>query len=268
MENPIVPLHVAGTGNENTVMMIHGFTGSHESMSELCGLIPRKCVSPDLIGHGMSPCPDDTKQYRLESMVDQLNEVTKKTMRQPFSLIGYSMGARLALTYAMASQAMVSCLVLISGTAGIQDELERHERLIRDSSIASDIEVHGMQHFVNYWERQPIFTSQRSLSAEKKQAMRRIRLSQRPKGLANHLRMAGTGAMVPLWDYLERLEIPVLLIVGEEDTKFMHIAERMKARLPDAALETIGNAGHAVHYEKPRETAASIIQFLDRRQIR
>ncbi len=268
MRNPIVSLHVAGTGNENTIMMIHGFTGSHKSMSELCELIPRKCVRPDLIGHGLSPCPDKTHQYRLESMVDQLNEVANKTMRQPFSIIGYSMGARLALTYAMTSQDMISCLILISGTAGIQDEWERHERLIRDSSIASEIEVHGMQHFVSYWERQPIFASQGSLSVAKKEDMRRIRLSQRPKGLANHLRMAGTGAMVPLWDYLERLEIPVLLIVGEEDAKFVHIAERMKARLPDAELEIIGNAGHAVHSERPRETAATIIQFLNRRQIR
>ena len=56
-------------------------------------------------------------------------------------------------------------------------------------------------------------------------------------GLAASLRLAGTGAQEPLWDRLRELAMPVLLVAGSLDAKFVGVAERMAAAIPDATLE-------------------------------
>jgi 2-succinyl-6-hydroxy-2,4-cyclohexadiene-1-carboxylate synthase len=59
--------------------------------------------------------------------------------------------------------------------------------------------------------------------------------------------------------------MPVLLIVGERDTKYVAIAERMHSLLPDAQLAIIPNAGHTVHLEQPTAFGAAVAEFLGQR---
>tara|TARA_B100001250_G_scaffold22995_1_gene19331 strand:+ start:994 stop:1797 length:804 start_codon:yes stop_codon:yes gene_type:complete len=262
MQQVNTSLYVPDVKNTSTVLMLHGFTGSHKAMEELSTLIPYDCVAPDLIGHGRSPCPVELSPYRIEEMVKQLDNVMGVHLRKPIDLLGYSMGARLALTYAMDRQEVINSLILIGGTAGIVSDEDRQLRSTQDSRIAADIEEFGLERFVHYWENRPIFTSQKSLSLKKQEKMRRIRLGHQTHGLANHLRMAGTGVMDSLWHKLENLRIPVLLIVGERDQKFIEIAESMKEKIPNSEMKIIVDAGHATHYEKPKETSDAIVQFL------
>jgi 2-succinyl-6-hydroxy-2,4-cyclohexadiene-1-carboxylate synthase len=255
-------LYVLNVKKISTVLMLHGFTGSHKAMEELSRLLPYDCAVPDLIGHGRSPCPVELSPYRMEEMVKQLDDVMRVHLRKPIDLLGYSMGARLALTYAMDRQEAINALVLIGGTAGIVNDEDRQLRSAQDSRIAANIEEFGLERFVRYWENRPIFTSQKALSLEKQEKMRRIRLGHRTHGLANHLRMAGTGVMGSLWHKLEDLTMPVLLIAGERDHKFIEIAESMKEKIPNSEIKIIVDAGHATHYEKPKETSDVIVQFL------
>ena len=64
--------------------------------------------------------------------------------------------------------------------------------------------------------------------------------------------------MPPLWGRLGELAIPVVLVAGERDAKFRAIAERMAAALPDARVEVVGGAGHAVQLERPEAVAALV----------
>jgi pimeloyl-ACP methyl ester carboxylesterase len=82
------------------------------------------------------------------------------------------------------------------------------------------------------------------------------RMRSTPAGLAAALRGLGTGSLPSLWDRLGELTAPVVLIVGERDTKFRAIAGEMAERLPRARLEIVAGAGHAVHLEAPAATAA------------
>jgi 2-succinyl-6-hydroxy-2,4-cyclohexadiene-1-carboxylate synthase len=49
--------------------------------------------------------------------------------------------------------------------------------------------------------------------------------------------------------------MPVLLIVGGLDTKYVDIAHRMAESIPDARVEVIDGAGHACHLEQPERVA-------------
>jgi pimeloyl-ACP methyl ester carboxylesterase len=64
--------------------------------------------------------------------------------------------------------------------------------------------------------------------------------------------------MEPLWERLPELAIPVTLVVGERDAKFRATAEAMLARLPNARLEVVEGAGHAVQLEMPAVVADAL----------
>ena len=173
---------------------------------------------------------------------------------QPGILIGYSMGARMALHVALQHPQMVSQLVLISGTPGLATQAERSARLKSDNEMAEHIEKIGTSAFIDEWLALPIFSG---LSDQTNQRNDRIRNT--AKGLADSLRFAGTGTQEPQWLNLHQLSMSVHLIVGELDNKFRTIAKDMQPLLQSSEMTVVPNVGHTVHLEDPTATS----QVLD-----
>ncbi len=67
--------------------------------------------------------------------------------------------------------------------------------------------------------------------------------------------MLGQGSQPSNWERLGELHVPVLLIAGALDAKYVGIAQRMAERIPDARVEVIDGAGHACHLEQPERVA-------------
>ena len=164
-------------------------------------------------------------------------------------LIGYSMGARMALHVALQHPQMVSQLVLISGTPGLTAQPERSARLQSDNELADHIEKIGTSAFIDEWLALPIFSG---LSDQTNQRHDRIRNT--AKGLADSLRFAGTGTQEPQWTNLHQLSMPVHLIVGELDNKFRTTAKDMQPLLQSSEIKVVPNVGHTVHLEDPATT--------------
>ncbi len=176
---------------------------------------------------------------------------------QPGILIGYSMGARMALHVALQHPKMVSQLVLISGTPGLKTESERMARHQSDNELADRIEKVGTPAFIDEWLALPIFSG---LSKEMDQRSDRLRNS--PTGLADSLRNAGTGTQDSQWDHLHRLTMPVHLIVGQTDAKFASIANEMKQLLPSCEMTVVPKVGHTVHLEDPTTTSLMLDSII------
>lgn len=83
-------------------------------------------------------------------------------MRRPFALAGYSQGGRLALHLALAHPELVTRLVLVSATAGIEDAAERARRGAADAALAAWMEADGrrMSEVADRWGAQPLFATQ------------------------------------------------------------------------------------------------------------
>jgi len=212
----------------------------------------------DLPGHGAEPDAPDA--FTLDGA---LTRVLRHMPPTPVPVAGYSMGARLALALAARHPARVSRLVLESGSPGLATEEERAARRASDERLAGDLERDGIGPFVDGWERLPLFAGlARRLSDEERAEVRRRRLSHDPHELAAALRGLGTGSLPSFWDDLARLDLPVLLLVGAEDHKFVGIAEAMAARLKRATLHVVPDAGHTVHLEQPGRWLESVLGFL------
>jgi 2-succinyl-6-hydroxy-2,4-cyclohexadiene-1-carboxylate synthase len=247
----------------NQIVMLHGFMGSTKSWYAIVkSLTFYQSILLDIAGHGKTTMPEYPDDCEMEVVSGELNEVFTQLKLAPFHLLGYSMGGRLALYTALNQPFVFKSLILESGSPGLKTEDERAARRASDEKLAQMIERDGIEAFVNYWELLPLWDSQKNLAPEVRQQLRDQRLKNNPIGLANSLRGMGTGAQPSLWDKLPELNIPVLLIAGELDTKFVAIAQEMHSLLPNSRLVIVPNAGHTVHLEQPELYTQAITAFL------
>jgi 2-succinyl-6-hydroxy-2,4-cyclohexadiene-1-carboxylate synthase len=167
------------------------------------------------------------------------------------------MGGRLCLHLAVVRPDLVRRLVLLSTTAGIEDPAERAARRAADDDLAASIERDGVDAFLARWLALPLFAT---LPPDAAGADDRRRNT--ASGLASSLRLAGAGTQEPLWDRLGTLDMPVLVVAGALDAKYVAIAERLAGLVPHATLDVVDGAGHAVHLERPDVFASVLDDWL------
>ena len=252
-------------GSGPPLLLLHGFTGSCVAWAPQVAAFGRcfDVVAVDLIGHGRSDAPSDPERYRMEPAVADLVALLDRLEIARAAVLGYSMGGRVALHLALAAPERVSALVLESASPGIDDPAERVARVRSDEALAARIERDGVEPFVDYWERIPLFASQARLPAEVWERQRAQRLAGSPVGLANSLRGMGAGAMAPVGARLGELCMPLLLVVGQLDVKYVGLGRGMVEALPSARLEIVPNAGHTVHLEQPAAFEQIVMGFLE-----
>ncbi|MER2116248.1 MAG: 2-succinyl-6-hydroxy-2,4-cyclohexadiene-1-carboxylate synthase, partial [Solibacillus isronensis] len=175
---------------------------------------------------------------------------------------GYSMGGRVALSYAVRYPSGIEHLILESASPGLMDEEQRTIRKQADDTLAEKILANGIESFVNKWENIPLFASQKSLPAEVQQEIRSERIQQREIGLANSLRGMGTGVMPELWSKLNTLTMPVTLVTGKLDEKFIQLNNEMQERIEKANHLIIPAVGHAIHVENPTKFATIVKETI------
>jgi len=232
------------------LVLVHGFTQTGRSWGPLAVDLARhhEVVTVDAPGHGRSaPALDMVEGARMLGRVGG-----------PAAYLGYSMGARLCLHLAVAEPGQVTALILLGGTAGIEDRGARLARRRRDEVLAVEVEQLGVEAFVRRWLSQPLFDG-----LDEDTAGVAARLENTVAGLAGSLRLAGTGAQEPLWGRLGELDMPVLAVAGERDDAFVTRAQDMAAAIgPNAEVAVVPGAGHAAHSENPAAFLAIVRRFL------
>lgn len=248
-------------GAVEKVVFLHGFTGSTHTWDEVISNLPNTfdVISIDLLGHGETSKPLNSIRYAVEEQIVDLHALFEKLQWINFTLVGYSMGGRLALAYA--SHYPVKRLILESSSPGLSDKEERSNRKRSDEQLADRILNDGLKSFVDFWESIPLFKSQQKLSQEKQKQIRLERLAGSEIGLANSLRGFSTGVQPSYWNKLEEINTPTFLVTGELDEKFCKLAKKMKKYFPNVSHKEIREVGHAIHVENP-ELFATIVEDI------
>jgi 2-succinyl-6-hydroxy-2,4-cyclohexadiene-1-carboxylate synthase len=252
-------------GRPSPLLLLHGFTGSSASWKHVLGALgrERRLIVPDLLGHGHSDAPSEPERYVLARQVEDLIALLDRLGVECTSLLGYSMGGRIALRLALAAPERVTTLILESTSPGIADPAERAARREADEALAERLQCDGLEAFVDRWEGQPLFATQRCLPPERRAALRAQRLQSSAAGLAASLRGAGAGATGPVWDRLPALRIPTLFIAGALDVKYVAIGEATAQAIPRSRLAIVPDAGHTVHLERPDAWTETVLTFLE-----
>ena len=252
--------HEQGDRGKPSVLFLHGFMGSHRDWGDVIGPLAADfhCVSVDLPGHGDTAISArDTFANTAAALVECMDDLDADT----FSIVGYSMGGRLALYLATHYSMRVDAVVIESASPGLATEKERTDRRQSDENIAARLEEDDFDDFLKAWYDQPLFASMHN-DAKAFAEMIDGRCNNEPQGLAMALRQLGTGAQVSLWDELPDHLIPTLIITGEADKKFCRLAEEMAAACPAMTVEIVPGCGHNVHWEQALSYASRVKAFL------
>jgi 2-succinyl-6-hydroxy-2,4-cyclohexadiene-1-carboxylate synthase len=234
-----------------TLVLLHGFGGTRHMWDRVAARLPSERYRPralDLPGHG-----DAADAERPITFAGCVERVLAQGPER-FILCGYSLGGRVALNLALAAPERVARLVLVSSTAGIEDPAQRAARRRADGALADELERLPYEDFIERWRSQPLFAED---PLEVKALAREQQRRNRPDALAASLRGVGTGEMPPLWSRLAELEMPVTVLAGERDEKFLALGRRMVGLMPHAEM-LVMPGGHNLVLESPAALAAAL----------
>lgn len=260
------------TGTRETampVLFLHGFMGRGRDWDRIAGALPPgySALYPDLPGHGETFVPPGATGYAIEQCAALLLEDLDELGVPQCAVVGYSMGGRVALYLALHHPGRVSRLVLESASPGLPDESVRARRRQHDKTLAYAFEAaarDGAQAWrtcLEQWYRQPLFESLHA-HPQVLQELIENRVKNDPAALAQSLRGMGAGTQPSLWDALDTLASPTLLLTGALDRKYRQIAEDMCERNPIIVRHEMDGCGHNVHLENPTGYLSVLKGFL------
>jgi pimeloyl-ACP methyl ester carboxylesterase len=196
-------------------------------------------VTPDLPGWGTTPLP--TEPFSIVDFV---------AAELPASLVGNSFGGAVALRTTLAHQAKVEKLVLVGSglpawdwTVEMRDYFAAEEQAIDAGDLDAATEI-NLEFWVAPAHRDEVRPQQR-------RALELQTAHEEPE------------VLWPELTPLSSLEVPTLVIVGEDDkADFLAIAQHLAEEIPDADLAIVPGAGHLVGIDQPDELNALLLEFL------
>uniref|UniRef100_A0ACD5ZH39 Uncharacterized protein n=1 Tax=Avena sativa TaxID=4498 RepID=A0ACD5ZH39_AVESA len=280
----LVNLQEAGDcTNDKVVLFLHGFLGTNEDWTPMMkALSPSaRVIAVDLPGHGESQIlQHDAENFSqisvtVHSIADLLLKLICNITDGEVVVVGYSMGARIALRMALNQNHKISGAVLISGSPGLQHESSRRRRTAIDKSRAEFMLSSGLECFVNTWYSGKMWASLREhpqFDSVVRTRMKHSNITDLSKVLAD----SSVGSQKSLWEDLKHLEKPLLVVAGEKDVKFKEISEQMcseirkrgegeadcRNRQELCEMVVVPESGHAVHVENPLPLVRAIRKFL------
>lgn len=240
------------------LLLMHGFMGSGAAFNELIPSISKFCnpITLDLIGHGDSEGSEMHYRFAPKEQIADVIKLISEQLPAPLFLHGYSMGGRLALMVALQRPDLIQGLILESTTFGIKTEQERQARQALDAQRADAI-LGNYKQFLKEWRLLPLFKN-----SESNYSMLEIQENQNPLWMSNSLLGFGTGNMPYLRTKLKQLTMPVLLLAGKSDQKFVNIMNAMQHQITTSMLTLFEDTNHRVHSENPDKFVQSLQSFI------
>ena len=257
-----------GPPDAPTLVFLHGFLGCAEDWRPVMDDLARdfRCIAVDLLEHGSSrgSPPVKASQERPHgraalNFIASLRELFSRLHISRCGVIGYSMGGRLALHFALVHPEIVELLVLESASPGIDDAHERMARCETDEKWAVMLERDGLTKFLDAWYAQPLFASLRARPELLAELKKRRRDAIVP--YASALRDFSPGFVPSLWPRLAEWRAPLLFIAGELDQKYVGIGNRVAGLCPRGSLHIVRDSGHVAHEEQPGEFLSALRNF-------
>ena len=175
-------------------------------------------------------------------------------------IVGYSMGARLALGLAFEDPDRFKGLVFVSGNPGLESETEREARWYSDRRLAERIEAGSLKPFLNDWYQSSVFSG---LPDDVRRSEIARKLAQSSKDWPSVLQACSVARQPNYWPRLSELAIPTLVVAGERDEKYRQIADRIR-EVKNVLVSVVPNSGHIVHREQRTALVDLIREFASK----
>jgi pimeloyl-ACP methyl ester carboxylesterase len=253
-------LHIDVDGAGPVVLLAHGFGGSARNFGpQMRALKDRyRVVRYDARGHGRSDAPAEASAYTPAAFVDDMRRVLDEVGADAAVVGGLSMGAGIALRFALAYPARVRGLILSAFPAGADDPEGFAGKAL---AFANTIERDGLEAAGHDY----VWGPKTRLDRNAVNFVRQGFLEHPPHGLELALRgvIAAQPSVAAMRADLARVRTPVLIVVGSEDGPSLRASRALADAMPHAQFVVVPGAGHVVNLQKPDDVSAAMHGFVD-----
>jgi pimeloyl-ACP methyl ester carboxylesterase len=249
-----VKLHYEEAGTGTPVVFVHEFAGDHRSWEPQLRYFSRnyRCIAYSARGYLPSDVPEDWHGYSQERVRDDIRAVLDALDIRRAHVVGLSMGAFATLHFGFAYPDRALSLTVAGGGSGahpasyraFQEDARKNAEFMRRE---------GMARFAATYGHGPA----------------RVQLARKdPRGFAEFVRhlsehsAAGSantmqgyqGRRPSLYDLtaeMQKLELPVLILTGDEDEPCLEASLLMKRAIRRAGLAILPRSGHVINLEEP-----------------
>jgi pimeloyl-ACP methyl ester carboxylesterase len=246
------------------VVFVHELAGSCRSFDpQVEAFHPcLRCIAFNARGYPPSDVPPSDEAYSQDTAASDIAAVLNGLGIERAHLVGVSMGAASTLQFALKEPQRALSATLVGIGSG-SDDPALFRRTTQEA--VELIETRGMPAFAEQTRRNPNRIRMKDKNpAEFRRSFEEIS-AMSPLGRTNTMR--GVQIRRPtLYAHEKRLtslRVPVLVVVGDEDSGCRKPSEFLERTLPDARLRVIPRTGHAVNLEEPEEFNRLYLAFMD-----
>ncbi|MBE2897630.1 2-succinyl-6-hydroxy-2,4-cyclohexadiene-1-carboxylate synthase [Pasteurellaceae bacterium 20609_3] len=228
-------------------VFLHGLLGDKHDWQAVEEQLELETLSLDLPFHG------ENRDVSVESFFDVacwLDGELEPYRKRPLILIGYSLGARIALYYSYAflpKGRQPHLLVLEGANLGLKDPTARQLRWEHDNLWAEHFAHHPIEQTLSAWYQQDVFAH---LTAAQRSALIAERADNAPEAVSQMLLATSLAKQPCFIDSVKNSPFSVHYLCGEHDQKFCQLAQEHAL-----ITHTIDNAGHNAHRDNPKAFA-------------
>ena len=258
-----VDLYYEETGQGFPLVWSHEFGGDHRSWEQQVRYFGRRyrIVTSNHRGYPPSEVPKDANAYSQETLIEDLHQLLRQLGIGQAHIAGCSMGANVALNFALAHPAMTKSVVVVGGGAG---SVERDTFVSRQRATAEAIEREGIEALVRNFASNPTRRSFRLKDPRGwDEFVGYVREHSAP-ACAHLIRgvMLRRPTVEEIEPRLRELRVPALIVVGDEDEPCVEPSLMMRQLIPGAGLLVVPRTGHTVNLEEPGLFNLHVAEFL------
>ena len=257
-------LHYEEAGSGTPLIFIHEFAGDHRSWEPQMRFFSRyfRCIAYAARGFPPSDIPEDGERYSQAHARDDVIAVLEHLKIDRAHVVGLSMGGFAALHVGIAYPKRARSLVIAGCGYGAEPDKKEKFRAECEAAATS---------FLNNWSE-----------AAAKYALGPTRVqfqNKDPRGWAEFaqqlseqsarghaLTMRGVqmrrASLYELVDDMRKIEVPALIVTGDEDDPCLEPALLMKRSIPNAGLVVLPRAGHTINIEDPEAFNRALFEFF------
>jgi pimeloyl-ACP methyl ester carboxylesterase len=256
---------VEEAGGGSPVVFVHEFAGDHRSWEPQVRAMARRhrCIVFAARGYPPSDVPDDPSRYSQSRAVADIRAVLDALSIDRAHIVGLSMGGFATLHFGLTYPARARSLVVAG--CGYGAEADQRERFRSEAAaIAERLVRDGMEAFAELYAYGPT-----RVQLERKDARG---FAEFKRQLAEHSALGSANTQLgvqrqrpSLYDLepeLRRLNVPTLIVTGDEDWPCLLPGVFLKKTISQAGLLVIPNSGHTINLEEPAAFNAALLDFI------
>ena len=245
---------------EETVLLLHGLTGSKEGMYSVRDLLSDdyRVITVDLRGHGESTRPSE---YYLEDHADDIHEIIREMDLGKVNLLGYSMGSYIALRTAEKYCEDIDHLILLCTKAN--GKTSSIARILKEENL--DITQLSQDELMEVISTATVAPQTLEKMERGEFDLNALLNSGNVRELSGEEKAAEDASIANFdntRDY-DKVNCKTLVIAAEYDRiNPPELGREVADGIKDAEYELINDAGHMVLFEKPEELQKVVKDFL------